>query len=397
VTKILFLCFISWYYIGGRLVTIKIIHIITSLNVGGAEQALKRLVLSDNATQKPVVISLTNLGIIGAELRANNVEVHALAMHNLLFVPITIFRLFKLIKALKPDIVQTWLYHADLIGGLAAKFVGIKSIIWGVRTTELKKGAYVTTIIRKLLAWLSYVIPLKVICVAQASKQKHIEVGYCPKKMKVIGNGFNLKQLQFNSKQRQLLRQTYGFSDEHIVIGSVGRFSQDKGQDIFIQSAVFLIEKHPNIRFLMVGRELDENNVELMGWLKKANIASYFQLLGERPDVNACLSAMDVFCLHSRTEGFPNVLGEAMAVGLPCVATNVGDSAFILGNTGVLAEKIHAQSLANATNILLKYTQAERKIIGEKAKQRIMIEFTQKKTNQQYQSLYKSLYNRDTQ
>ncbi|ODS13138.1 hypothetical protein BCD66_14525 [Pseudoalteromonas tetraodonis] len=371
-----------------------IIHVITGLNVGGAEQALKRLLLaSTEYPQQTVVISLTGVGAIGAELRSCGIEVYPLGMKSALSMPITLFRLVELIRMLNPDIVQTWLYHADLIGGLAAKVAGVKHIIWGVRTTELKQGAYVTFAIRKVLAWLSYVIPSKIVCVAEASKQKHIEIGYCPSKMLVIGNGFDLEQLQSNSEQRNLLRNSCGFSDEHLVVGSVGRFSQDKGQDIFIQAAALLVERFTNVRFLMVGSQLQQDNTKLMSWLNSAGVTERFVLLGERNDIPNCLAAIDIFCLPSRTEGFPNVLGEAMAMALPCVSTDVGDAAFLLGNTGILAAKNNSEDLANSIAVLLSYSQKERDYIGSMAQKRITAEFTQENTNQQYQYLYESMLN----
>lgn len=371
-----------------------IIHVITGLNVGGAEKALKRLLLATTEyPQRTVVISLTEVGKIGTELRNCGVEVHTLGMKSVLSMPMTLYRLVKLIRMLNPDIVQSWLYHADLIGGLAAKIAGVKHIIWGVRTTELKQGSYITFVIRKVLSWLSYVIPSKIVCVAEASKQKHIEIGYCASKMIVIGNGFDLNELQSNSEQRNLLRDSCGFSNKHLVIGSVGRLSQDKGQDVFIQAAALLVKRFPNIRFLMVGSLLQQNNTKLMNWLNAAGVTEQFVLLGERNDIPNCLAAMDIFCLPSRTEGFPNVLGEAMAMGLPCVSTDVGDAAFLLGGAGILAVKNNSQDLANSTAILLNYSQKERDYIGSRAQKRIATEFTQEKTNQQYQYLYESMLN----
>jgi len=371
-----------------------IIHVITGLNVGGAEQALKRLLLANSeCSQESIVISLTDLGTLGAELKLHGVEVHTLGMKNVFSMPMTLYRLVKLIRLLKPDIVQSWLYHADLIGGVAAKIAGVKYIVWGIRTTELKQGSYITAIIRKLLALLSYFIPSKIVCVAEASKQKHINIGYCASKMVVIGNGFDLNQLQSSSEQRKLLRCSCGLSEEHLVIGSVGRLSQDKGQDIFIKTAALLVKTFPNIRFLMVGRGLDSSNSELMSWLDAARVADKFVLLGERKDVPACLSAMDVFCLHSRTEGFPNVLGEAMALGLPCVTTNVGDAAFLLSNTGIVASQNTPQSLFNAIEKLLGLSSKERKSMGESAKKRIKLNFTQVQTSRMYHELYRNMLN----
>jgi glycosyltransferase involved in cell wall biosynthesis len=116
-----------------------------------------------------------------------------------------------------------------------------------------------------------------------------------------------------------------------VVVGCLGRFHHVKGQDNFVKAAAIVAHSHANVRFLMVGTDCDEHNASLMGWIHEHNLQDYFVLLGERDDVPICLTAMDIFCMPSRTEGFPNGLGEAMAMGLPAVTTEVGDTAILAG------------------------------------------------------------------
>jgi glycosyltransferase involved in cell wall biosynthesis len=370
----------------------KLFHIITSLNVGGAEQALKRLLLTTpDAQEGTVVVSLKNLGKIGEELQSRGFEVVALNMRSFLAFPVGIFRLYRIIRQLQPDIVQTWLYHADLIGGVVAKIAGVKYIIWGVRTTELKKGSYMTALIRKILSWLSYVIPTKIVCVAEASRKKHIALGYDTPKMVVIGNGFELEQLQSSPQQRTELRSSVGLKDEDIVIGTLGRLSQVKGQDVFVRSAGMIAQEYPNVRFLMVGRGLETANETLMQWINATGFADRFVLLGERRDVSIVLSAMDIFCLPSRSEGFPNVLGEAMAMGLPCVSTDVGDAGVLLGYTGILVQKDDYEALTVGLKQMLDMSQDERTALGERARLRVQNEFTLEQTRKKFKAVYAEL------
>ena len=370
----------------------KILHIITGLGVGGAEKALMKLV-STSTKSEISIISLTGIGIVGQELKEAGFDVSSINISILTF-PFAIASLYRKIKKINPDIVQTWLYHADLIGGIIARAAGVRNIIWGVRTTELKKGAYVTTAVRKVLAYLSYYIPTIIVCVAEAAKYKHIELGYCEGKMLVIGNGFDICQLQHRATERSQFRKIHQLHTDHVVIGSVGRFSQDKGQDLFIKAASKVASNNPKVRFLMVGKELNRNNKELMGWIEAADLSDKVILLGERKDVNTCLSAMDVFCLHSRSEGFPNVLGEAMSMAVPCVAADVGDVAVVLADTGILVKKNNYDSIADGLIQMLKKKQEQRHILGQKAMVRISAEYSLDVVHGKYEDLYVELLNK---
>lgn len=311
----------------------KIVHVIIGLNVGGAELMLKRLVLNSqaNGTCKHEVISLTDLGIIGHDLKEAGIPVHALHMKSALSLIIIFFKLKKILSILKPDVVQTWMYHADFLGGLAAKSLGIDKIIWGIRTTDVAQGgSRLTVILRSICAKLSYSIPRHIVCAAHVSKDMHITVGYDVSKMLVIPNGFELDKLVATEYDREKLRSEYNISPDTIVIGSVGRFNVVKNQRLFIEMSVELLKFKSDIKFLIVGRDNTWENKELISWIDEFGIRDKFILLGQRSDIAKCMKAMDIFCLHSKTEGFPNVLAEAMAMKLCCVTTDVGDCRYLI-------------------------------------------------------------------
>ncbi|MBD3768480.1 MAG: glycosyltransferase, partial [Gammaproteobacteria bacterium] len=338
--------------------------------------------------------SLTSKGIIGQQLEEKGFKVFALGLRAYNF-PIVLYRLYRLIKLHQPDIVQTWLYHADLLGGLAAKLAGIKHVIWGIRTTELKKGSYITAGIRKLSALLSYWVPSKIVVVAEKAKQKHITIGYDASKMQVIPNGFDVSAFHVSPSDVNSLKQGIGLTQNHLVIGCVGRLSQVKGQDVFIQAAGLVLVGFPEIKFLMVGRGLEGNNESVVSMIRQYANDDNFILLGERSDVPVCLKTMDIFCLPSRSEGFPNALGEAMLAGVPCVSTNVGDASVLGGADVPIAEVDNPEDLANKLISMIKKTQQERYEIGQRLRQRIIDEYSIEKMVSRYNELYSELQNQD--
>lgn len=371
----------------------KITHIIIGLNVGGAELMLKRLVLRSQSkgTFQHEVISLMDLGAIGKDLQEQGITVHTLNMSSILSSPVVSLRLYKLLKKIQPDVVQTWMYHSDLIGGLVAKSLGIKSIIWGIRTTDVSQGASKLTVhLSKLCAKLSYYIPTTIICAAHVSKDYHVGIGYDESKMKVIPNGFDLDSFIAMPGQRKILRDECGFTDKEMIVGSVGRFNQVKNQKLFVEAAALIVLENPEVRFLMIGRDNTWENMKLVSWIEQHNLRDRFVLLGERSDVPLCLAAMDVFCLHSKTEGFPNVLGEAMAMGLPCVTTDVGDAKLLLGSTGVVVS-VSALSVCQAVSHLLNLDKQDLIDMGACARQRLEDNYSLSKIILQYNDVYKSL------
>ena len=374
----------------------KILHIIVGLGVGGAELMLKRLAESHrhSTIYEHKIISLTTVGKVGLELRKLGVDVRSLEMGSVLDVPRVLWKLSRIIKLETPGIVQTWMYHADLLGGLAARFAGNRRIVWGIRTTDVQAGGVrATTLVRKVCAWLSSKIPHTIVCAADASRRAHITVGYDATRMTVVPNGFDLTRLVATPEQRVGLRQMCGFDDTHVVVGTLGRFNPAKDHANFVRAAGLVAQDHPEVRFLMVGRELTSDNAVLMHWIQQTGCADRFVLLGERADAAVCLSAMDIFGLSSRTEGFPNVVGEAMAMGVPCVVTDVGDAAMLVADTGVVVPKEDSSALALGLGQLLTLEADVLHAQGQMARQRIVAEFTIMRARDRFEAVYQRVAN----
>ena len=373
----------------------KVTHVIVGLNIGGAELMLRRLCESLNFSSEDEhrVISLTDLGEVGALLRAHGVTVDTLGMRGAWDVFRAFNKLVRLLQSSKPDVVQTWMYHADLLGGLAARRVGVKAVIWGIRTTDVSKGGgRATIIIRKLCAWLSSSVPSVIVCAAQASRASHVAVGYSPGKMTVIPNGFDLERMVAQPQDRESIRSTQGIGEDDLVIGSLGRYNQVKDHSSFVKAAGLVAARFAHVKFLMVGRDVDHANSALMAEIAATGYPDRFVLLGERRDVPACFKAMDIFCLHSLTEGFPNVLGEAMSMALPCVTTDAGDAAFLLGENGFVVPIQDPLALAEALAKIAGATFAERTAMGQGSYKRIVVNFTMKCTEHKFKAIYDRLY-----
>jgi glycosyltransferase involved in cell wall biosynthesis len=375
----------------------NVLHIIIGLDVGGAEMMLKRLVESHagNLAYRHVVVSLADIGKLGPQLQSNGVKVYSLGMRSALGIPLVLWRLVRLIRVSRPDIIQTWMYHADLLGGLAARMAGNRHVIWGIRTTDVRAGgSSATVIVRWLCARLSNWVPQMIVCAAEASRQSHIAVGYDAKKMVVVPNGYDFSWLKASFEERQSLRHQCGINQNDVVVGSLGRFHAVKDQENFVRAASLLAPQYPQLRFLMLGRGLDWDNAQLVDWIVSTGFKDRFILLGERKDVPQCLAAMDIFCLHSRTEGFPNVLAEAMAMGLPCITTDVGDAAMLLADTGVVVPKENSAALAQGVEKLLALDLDARHALGMRAKARVEAEFSMARARERFEEIYRQVLNK---
>lgn len=376
----------------------KIMHVIIGLTLGGAELMMKRLIESHSNIPdcEHAVVSLTDLGKIGPQLIDQGISVVSLDMHGARDVPQAVCKLTRIIRASRPDIIQTWMYHADLLGGVAARLAGIDRVIWGIRTTDISNGgSKATMVIRTLCARLSKAIPKIIICAADASRTAHAQIGYDSSRMIVIPNGFEVSRLQATQQQRDAIRQEAGIGADDLVIGSLGRLNPAKDQENFIAAARILAEKYRHLKFLMIGDGLEPGNRKLMKIIAATGHADRFVLLGERRDIPACLKAMDIFCLHSRTEGFPNALGEAMTLGLPCVATNAGDAAYLLGDTGTTVPTQDSQALADGMEKLIRLDPQQRQELGRKSQNRINNNFTIAQTSEKFLQVYDHLIHDD--
>lgn len=368
---------------------IKVTHIITCLDTGGAEMMLYKLLSAyDRERFEMSVISLIDIGMVGKKIESLGIKVYSLGMRKSLLSIFSLFKLRKILKQENPDILQGWMYHGNLIATIAKKLIG-KPMIWNIRQTlySFNKEKFLTGLIIRLCAWLSK-RPEYIIYNSDISISQHQKIGYFKHKTKMIPNGFDCELLKPGIGK---LRSELNLINNEVLIGLVARYHPMKCHKNFIKAAARL-GKNNEVRFVLVGRTVDKFNDELMQEINRTNIADKFYLLGERSDIPNIFSSLDIVALTSSWgEGFPNVIGEAMACGIPCVVTDVGDAAKIVDNTGVVVAADDINILTKGLQYLIDIGEDKRRSLGVNARKRIKNDFSIAAVTEQYQNLYQEL------
>lgn len=427
----------------------KIIHIINGLDLGGTETALYRLLQITYETYQLHVIVLNQTGYYSKKITELGVPVEYLNIKN---NPImACWRLKKRLQQHQPDIVQTWLYHADLIGGLIATYCGVKQIIWGIRCEGLglKKS---TALIQLICAKLSNKVPSHIVTNSKKAADYHIRIGYQANKVQVIHNGFDtalfkVKQshirneleklftsdsphslpsptpLSFSRRRESLHEsslQATSEIDSHlrgndngcrndnihqnavdphqahsranlIFIGTLARFHADKGYNTLIASIDPICDRHPNARFILCGNGCHAQNKILNTWLGRLHHQNKVILIDGTEEPIDYLNALDIFVLPSNTEGFPNSLAEAMLCELPCIATDVGETRLICGEHAILVSKENPDELTQACLTMIKKKSSECIQLGKLARNYIEQSFSMEIYKQNFKNVYEKI------
>lgn len=331
-----------------------VLHIITALNNGGAEAALYRLCSRDR-TAIHHVVSLMDHGKYGSMLEEAGVPVTTLSLPRGRVTIAGLWQLWRFIRRLKPDVIQTWMYHANLIGGLAGHLAGHRNISWGIHHASLSRGETrrSTIWVARICAWLSSRIPKRIICCAERSRLVHETLGYNSERMRVITNGYDVSVFRPDKRAGRAIRRELLLDSSTPLIGFVARFDPIKDHETLF-AALSILKHHENSpSCILVGTGMNRANSSLVERIAFYGLAERVHLLGERRDIPAIMNALDLHVLSSVSEAFPNVLAEAMACGTPCVSTDVGDAASIIATTGLVVPVGSPEELANAIRELL--------------------------------------------
>jgi len=331
-------------------VSMKVLHIITGLSNAGAESILYSLVTSSKEVTH-VVISLTDMGFYGDRLTCAGIEVITLNMPKSKITVAGIIRLYKCINTVSPDVIQTWLYHANLVGGIVGRIICRKRVVWGIHHATLKPGTLskATNLVAHLGAFFSWFVPAKIICCSEGAKKEHARIGYQASKLVIVENGFDFHKFTINTQCRNKIRTEFDIDNETIVFGMVARWDPSKDYPNLVAAlAHFENLSGKPWRCLLAGQGMTDSNNQLIELLLKHNISNRVILAGARGDIECVMNALDVLVLSSVSESFGNVLVEAMACGVPVVTTRVGEAEKIVGEFGWVVPPRNPTALAAA-------------------------------------------------
>jgi len=375
--------------------TINILHLITGLNTGGAEISLYNLLGNmDRSNFENQVISLIPVGEIGEKIRALEIPVTSLELRPGQVSLVALSSLVRELRSKRPDIIQTWMYHADLAGGLAACLAGSPPVVWGLHHTMTGTGAVkpATYSIVRVNALLSHILPARIVCCAEATRRTHALLGYSHNKLIVIPNGIDPAVFHPDEEARLAVRRELGIAEGSLLVGLCARFHPQKDHANFMRAAGILHKSIPGAHFLLWGQGVDLDNDILGGWVREEGVEHFVHLLGQRGDTPRLMSAMDLVCLSSAYgEALPLAVGEAMSCETPCVVTDIGDSALLVGRTGRIVPPRDPEALAAAWADLLSMSTEDRRALGRLARQRILDNYSLEKMVTAYANLYQDI------
>lgn len=374
---------------------IRVAHVITGLGVGGAEMMLAKLVSSlDRQRFQSSVVALNSDLALADRIRTSGTEVTSLnvsraALGAILAVP----RLAASFSTQKVDLVQTWMYHADLVGGLAARMVGLP-VIWNVQTSasDLDGLGQKTQRIVRMCGRASRLVPSWIVSCSHVAVDVHAGLRYEVGKFRVIPNGTDLSRFRPDTEEREAFRAEIGVRPDEPLLGLVARFHPMKDHDLLLEVTRRVAETHPRVRLALCGLGLDSSNQILTARIAELGLERRVILLGMRSDTPRVLNGLDIHVLSSaHSEGFPNVLGEAMATGVRCVVTDVGDCRLIVGDTGLVVPPRQAEALTDAVRQLLDMTQEEAAAMSRRTRERVARDFSLGSSVAAYEELYEQV------
>jgi len=352
----------------------SVLWLTTALGTGGAEMMLTQII-TGLPHHRHIVISLTSGGKYIEPLRAAGAEVHTLDMPAGKPTPQALWKLIFLAWKAKPTVIMGWMYHGCLAAVLVKLFrLGQGRVIWNIRQSlyDLSLEKRGSAMVIQSLKWLA-IFSQTITYNSQLSARQHEAIGYPRTKTRLIPNGFDLtKWAPVSASPRLPISES-----SPVRIGRFGRHTAMKDYPTFLEAAAIIVKEVPQAQFILVGTGVDATNSELTSHIEKLGLQKHVHLLGERSDLPAIAASLDIAVSSSAFgEGFPNVVGEAMACGVPVVATDIGDTAWVMGETGTLVPAKDPAKLAEACLKLLQLSEGERKVIGEKGRQRIAEHFS---------------------
>lgn len=301
-------------------------------------------------------------------------------------------RLRQVIRMHKPDVIQAWMYHGNVAATLSGP-AGIP-VVWGIHHSlhDLMNERLATRLLIRAGAFLGkWKNTSRIVYVSGKSQAHHCAHGYPVEKSIVIPNGFDCFDFLPDESIKVMTRHELGFDDSHMLIGNFGRYHPVKDHDLLLRAFSAVSNDFPKARLLLAGTGITETNQELIDLVRTLGIGDRVVLLGPRNDMPRLYNALDLYVLSSKSESFPNVLGEASACGVVSITTDVGDAGQIIGETGLVVPPSSPDALCSAIRQMLSLERRERQALGARARQNIVNRFGLPVVVRAYAGLYKEL------
>lgn len=368
----------------------KVLHVITALNFGGAENMLAKLI-EQGGTDEPEVLSLLHPGPAADRIRATGTVIHTLGMQRGIGGPGAMVRLSRLVASIGPELIHGWMYHGSLAASFARYRLGRRvPLVWNIRHSipDLTMESRRTRMFLKLSARISPG-PEAIVYNAHVSRGQHEAIGYSAERGAVIPNGFDTARFSRNLAARDAAGAMFGFAEGSLRVACIARLHPMKDQARLVEAVTAARERGCDIHLVLVGQGLAQPPAKLKRLIEGKLPANRVTTCGARFDVADWLPGIDLLAVPSAWgEAFPNVIGEALACGVPVVATDVGDSARIVGENGLIVPPNDTGAMTEALLAMAARSAPERAAMGSAGRDRIVNDYALEKIAGHYEELH---------
>jgi len=369
---------------------VRTTHVISHLMTGGSETTLlKLLAATPRELQAPRVVSLLSVGTIGPRIIALGIPVEALEIRRVPRLPAALRALRRTAGRTSADVVVGWMYHGNLAASLGTSLARGAPVIWNIRHSvydladEKPSTAWLIQLGAKLSGHAAAIVYN-----SHIAREQHERLGYAAARGTVIPNGFDTECFAPNTSARASVRAELGLPENALLLGMVARLHPMKDHVGLLRAFATVRERMPDAHLLLAGRDVIASQPQLAAALRELGLGDAVHLLGERADMPRLAASLDVALSSSFSEGMPNTVGEAMACGVPCVVTDVGDSGLLVGPTGAVVPPRDSQAFAAACIGLLEGSEHKRRELGNQARRRIEQHFAIEAIAQRFQGLF---------
>jgi len=327
-----------------------LVLLIRSLNFGGAERQAVALVNGIDKTRFRVTVVTFYGGPLEQDIDHGHVRVVSLQKKNRWDVLGFLVRLVRLLRKLQPDVLHGYLGTPNVLAVLMKPLLPGVRIVWGVRASNMDLSRYdwLMRLHYRVECALSRFADL-IIVNSRAGLRHAAANGFPEEKMLVIPNGIDTERFRPDADAGNRILREWEVEQGDALIGLVGRLDPMKDHPTFLRAASLLLKKRPDVRFVCIGNGKDPYQQELRDLSEQLGLSGRLLWAGPRNDLSSIYNALDILTSTSAFgEGFSNVIGEAMATEVPCVVTDVGDAAWIVGETGIVVPPGRPEALAEA-------------------------------------------------